>query len=139
MLDRRKEDAKAFESYVQRVIREKEAPGIAVTVVSRDQTLYQNFFGVRDTATQAPLDGDTIFGLASVTKSFTCVAVMQLHERGLLDVDDLVSKSLDQNFVPVVDDRDIFIGIITRKNIIKYYYDKATNQKGQKERKPQAS
>ena len=55
------------------------------------------------------------------------------------DIDDLVSKSLDQNFVPVVDDRDIFIGIITRKNIIKYYYDKATNQKGQKERKPQAS
>ena len=86
MLDRRKEDAKAFESYVQRVIREKEAPGIAVTVVSRDQTLYQNFFGVRDTATQAPLDGDTIFGLASVTKSFTCVAVMQLHERGLLEL-----------------------------------------------------
>ena len=96
MIDHRKEDARAFESYVQRVIREKDVPGIAVTVVSRDQTLYENFFGVRDTATQAPMDGDTIFGLASVTKSFTCVAVMQLHERGLLDVDDLVSKYIPE-------------------------------------------
>lgn len=96
MQDRRKEDAKSFESYVQRVIREKDVPGIAIAVVNRDKTLYQNFFGVRDVATQAPLDADTIFGLASVTKSFTCVAVMQLHERGLLDVDDLVSKYIPE-------------------------------------------
>ena len=40
------------------------------------------------------------------------------------DIDDLVAKSLDQNFVPVIDGRNKFIGIITRKNIIKYFYDK---------------
>ena len=41
------------------------------------------------------------------------------------NVDDLVTTSLDQNFVPVIDDRGIFIGIITRKNIIKYFYEKS--------------
>lgn len=39
-------------------------------------------------------------------------------------MDDLIAKSLNQNFVPVVDDRKVFIGIVTRKEIIKYCYDK---------------
>ena len=37
------------------------------------------------------------------------------------DIKDIVHLALDQNFVPVVDDRGIFIGIITRKNIIQHY------------------
>ena len=36
------------------------------------------------------------------------------------DMEDLMSKAVTQNFVPVVDDKDIFIGIITRKDIIQY-------------------
>ncbi len=38
------------------------------------------------------------------------------------NMDELVQTSLNQNFVPVVDDRNKFIGIITRKVIIDYYY-----------------
>ena len=38
--------------------------------------------------------------------------------------DDLVKLSLDQNFVPVVDDRNMFIGIIKRKTIIQYLINK---------------
>ena len=37
------------------------------------------------------------------------------------DLNDIVQLALNQNFVPLVDDRDIFIGIITRKNIIGYF------------------
>ena len=40
------------------------------------------------------------------------------------DVEDLIAKSLDQNFVPVVDDRGMFIGIVTRRSIILYFNDK---------------
>ena len=36
-----------------------------------------------------------------------------------------MDKALNQNFVPVVDDQKNFIGIITRKDIIRYYYDKS--------------
>ena len=35
-------------------------------------------------------------------------------------VEDLMSKAIEQNFVPVVDDRNTFIGIITRRSIIQY-------------------
>ncbi len=39
-------------------------------------------------------------------------------------VEDLMSKAVAQNFVPVVDDRDTFIGIITRKAIMQYFIDR---------------
>ncbi len=39
-------------------------------------------------------------------------------------MDELLLKIMNQNFVPVTDDRNTFIGIVTRKDIIKYYYEK---------------
>ena len=38
------------------------------------------------------------------------------------EIEDLILTSMKQNFVPVVDDNNIFIGIITRKDIIQYCY-----------------
>ncbi|MGE5581826.1 MAG: CBS domain-containing protein, partial [Bacillota bacterium] len=37
------------------------------------------------------------------------------------EMEDLLSMAIVQNFVPVVDDSDIFIGIIRRREIIEYY------------------
>ncbi|KGM94789.1 membrane protein [Clostridium botulinum C/D str. DC5] len=41
------------------------------------------------------------------------------------DIEDLISLAVNQNFVPVVDDNDVFIGIIKRSEIIQYYYNKS--------------
>ena len=40
------------------------------------------------------------------------------------NIEDLLEISLDQNFVPVVDDMNHFIGIITRRSIISYFNEK---------------
>lgn len=40
------------------------------------------------------------------------------------DMKDLVTKAMDQNYVPVVDDQNNFIGIITRKDIIGYCFER---------------
>ena len=39
-------------------------------------------------------------------------------------MEDLMEKAMEQNFVPVVDDQGNFSGIITRKDMIGYFYDK---------------
>ena len=39
-------------------------------------------------------------------------------------MEDLIGRAMEQNFVPVVDDQEHFIGMITRRDIIKYCYDK---------------
>ena len=36
-------------------------------------------------------------------------------------MDDLLQRVMDQNFVPVIDDRNVFVGIITRKDVIGYF------------------
>ena len=40
------------------------------------------------------------------------------------EIEDLILTSMNQNFVPVIDDNKIFIGIIRRKDIIAYCYDR---------------
>jgi CBS domain-containing protein len=40
------------------------------------------------------------------------------------DIEDLIKVSMRQNFVPVVDDKQVFIGIVTRKDIIDFCYKK---------------
>lgn len=42
-------------------------------------------------------------------------------------IEDLLSLAIMQNFVPVVDDQDIFIGIIRRREIIEYYAGQCQN------------
>ena len=44
------------------------------------------------------------------------------------NIEDLVSKSMNQNFIPVIDDQNIFIGIIKRRDIIDYCYNKISSK-----------
>lgn len=53
-----------------------------------------------------------------------------LPVNGKSNMEDLIDKVLNQNFVPVVDDRGYFIGIITRKDIIRYFYEKNWPENG---------
>lgn len=49
---------------------------------------------------------------------------------------DLLLMATKQNFIPIVDDRKLFIGIVTRKDILQYYYRlhyEATNEENAKE------
>ena len=42
-----------------------------------------------------------------------------------VSMDELLNRAVNQNFVPVVDDRGTFIGIVTRQDIIKYFIEEA--------------
>lgn len=46
------------------------------------------------------------------------------------DIEDLVQTSMNQNFVPVIDDNQTFIGIVTRREIMQYCYDNYCRQAG---------
>ena len=42
----------------------------------------------------------------------------------LMIIEELLMRAMNQNFIPVVDDRNLFIGIVTRKDVIKHFYER---------------
>lgn len=83
-----------FERFMKGFLEETKAPGMAVAVVSKGEVVYARGFGVKDLETGEPVTPETIFGVASVSKSFTCLAIMQLAEAGKLSPHDPVKKYL---------------------------------------------
>jgi CubicO group peptidase (beta-lactamase class C family) len=61
--------------------------GLAVAVIRGGSLEWFYGHGVADTVTRTPVSQDTVFRIASVTKTITAIAVMQLREQGLVDLD----------------------------------------------------
>lgn len=68
--------------------------GLVVAVVRGGSLAWFYGHGVTDTVSGTPLTEDTVFPIASVTKTFTAIAVMQLWEQGLVDLDSPASDYL---------------------------------------------
>ena len=61
--------------------------GLAVGVIRHGSLAWFHGHGVADMSTGTPVDQDTVFRVASMTKIITAVAVMQLQEQGLVDLE----------------------------------------------------
>ncbi|WP_181347571.1 serine hydrolase [Thalassobacillus sp. CUG 92003] len=79
-----------FENEIDAIMRDKQIPGIAVGVSRHGQPLYTKGFGYRDIERELPVDDQTIFGTASITKSLTASVVLRLEAEGKLRLDDAV-------------------------------------------------
>jgi len=63
-------------------------PGAAWGIIVDGEPAHIGATGVRDVATKAPVDADTVFRIASMTKSFTAMAILKLRDEGKLSLDD---------------------------------------------------
>lgn len=81
---------------VQRYIDKGEIAGAVSLVARRGEVAYFESQGVMDLEGRKPMQKDTIFRLASMTKPVTSLAVMMLHEEGRFLLDDPVSKFLPE-------------------------------------------
>lgn len=79
---------------VQAFMKEGEVPGLFVAVVKRDSVLYQGSFGTADKKQDKPMTAETCMELGSVSKAFTSELIYDLQHRGLLHLDDPVTKYL---------------------------------------------
>jgi len=70
--------------------------GAAIVFTSREHGRQSAFYGVQDAQTKVPVDANTIFHWASITKTFTAIAAMQLAERGMLALDAPVVRYLPE-------------------------------------------
>jgi len=86
-----------LEKLAQKQIQENRLPGLAIAVVFQDKRVYAKGFGVRDTSTKMPVDTDTVFQLASVSKSIGSTVVAELVGEGKITWDSKLSV-LDPTF-----------------------------------------
>ena len=93
--------AAAVDSFLDRRIAADAFSGV-VLVANRGATVYQRAAGVADREAGSPITVDTRLELASVTKLFTRIAILQLAQTGKLSLDDTVGKFLPKYPNPVV-------------------------------------
>ena len=68
--------------------------GLEIGIGRNGVVLYANGFGLRDRARRLPVTAQTVFPVGSITKQFTAAAVMELVQRGKVDLDARVSRYL---------------------------------------------
>ncbi len=95
-----RENLAALDSFVLERMQETHLPGMALSLVSSGAECDHRVFGFRDIETRRPVTPHTQFGLGSITKVFTALAIHQLCDRGLLDLDDRVDRWLDIDLEP---------------------------------------
>ena len=84
------EDIVALKSYFH-------IPGLAVLVKKDGNIIYENYLGNADIEGKRAVDSSTIFPIASITKTFASVLLLQLVEQGKLSLDEPINDYLEQS------------------------------------------
>ena len=81
-----------IEAAVSKFMASSHVPGLSVAVVENGEYIWAGGFGLADVENNSPASEHTLYRLASISKSLTATAAMQLQERGQLDLDAPVQK-----------------------------------------------
>lgn len=96
---RRDKLARAYpeiDAQVRAFLARENVPGAAWGIVVDGELVHVGVQGVRDVAAGAKVERDTVFRIASMTKSFTAMAILQLRDAGKLSLDDPAEKYVPQ-------------------------------------------
>ena len=80
------------QEYFHRTLNDEGVVGGTIVFFHGDTVVAREFHGFADLATKRAVDERTIFHWASITKTFTSIAIMQLRDRGRLSLDDPILK-----------------------------------------------
>lgn len=86
------EKIKRIEALISEEMSRQNIPGLSVAVVAENKLLWSNGYGMADIENFVPAKAGTVYRLGSISKPVTAVAVLQLAERGKLDLDAPVQK-----------------------------------------------
>jgi CubicO group peptidase (beta-lactamase class C family) len=87
-----------IERLVPELMRDARVPGVAMAIVSQGRLVWQRAFGVQDASNGAPVDEQTMFEAASVSKTVFAYAALKLCERGTLALDTPLTKYSKKRF-----------------------------------------
>lgn len=86
--------ARDVDVYIEQALRDWSVPGASVAVVKDGRILLEKGYGVRELGRTEPVTANTLFGLGSITKTFTTATVARLVDAGKLSWDDRIADRL---------------------------------------------
>lgn len=92
--DTQDEDARValFERYAESLRRLTRVPGVSGTIIREGRTIWSKGLGFRDVEARVAATPDTLYDVASLTKTFTSTLLLQCVERGALSLDERMSR-----------------------------------------------
>jgi CubicO group peptidase (beta-lactamase class C family) len=82
----------AVDQLFKQFVADRRVPGAAWGIVGEGGVEHTNVAGYRDVPSRSPVDRDSVFRIASMTKSFTAISILKLRDEGKLSLDDPAEK-----------------------------------------------
>jgi CubicO group peptidase (beta-lactamase class C family) len=92
---RYRSEEKKVEQFIRSEMQERHIPGLQIVVIKHRKVILSKAFGIANVQHDIPVTQTSLFSINSATKSFTGVAIMQLAERGKVDVAAPIARYLD--------------------------------------------
>lgn len=92
--------AEALTPFIEHEVADKRLPALSIALIDGDRIVWARGFGFQDAEGKIPATAETVYRVGSVSKLFTDIAVMQLVEKGKIDLDKPVAEYLE-TFRPV--------------------------------------
>jgi CubicO group peptidase (beta-lactamase class C family) len=105
-----------LERSIPRLMTEGEVPGLSIAIIKDAKVVWQQSFGVANSATRQPVNDDTVFEAASLSKPVFAYGVLKLVERGKLDLDTPLVKYLSKPYV----ENDERANLITARMVLSH-------------------
>ncbi|MGI9077502.1 MAG: serine hydrolase [Gemmatimonadaceae bacterium] len=107
--------AAALERLIEHEMSDKKLPALSIALVDDQEVVWARGFGYANPGDSTPATAQTVYRVGSVSKLFTDIAVMQLAERGAIDVDAPVTR-----YIPAFKPRNPFGSAITLRQLMSH-------------------
>ncbi|MGH7595221.1 MAG: serine hydrolase [bacterium] len=104
-----------LERFITHEMRDKKLPALSIALVDNQETVWAKGFGMKDSDKKIPATAETVYRVGSVSKLFTDIGIMQLVERGAIDLDAPVT-----NYLPEFQPQNPFGKAITLRQLMSH-------------------
>jgi CubicO group peptidase (beta-lactamase class C family) len=92
-------------------------PGVSIAIINNAEIVYHRAFGVKDISTKVPVDGETLFEGASLSKPLFAYFFMKMVDKGIVSLDEPMYKLLPH---PSIKDNDVRYQLITPRMVLSH-------------------
>jgi len=110
------DDFQQLERLIPDLMTQAVVPGVSIAIIKDAHVVWHRGFGVQDADSRTPVDDDTVFEAASVSKTVFAYAVLQLCDRGTLALDRPLTEYTPERVI----DSDPRLGQITARQILSH-------------------